>query len=114
MVARHTSWSLRCWSKLRGKQSGRCPELVKTWSLNQHYTIYGQLAVHEGTWVTLHSGDLRHELSEIQRFLAWNNHPNIFVLVYFQVFGEQQVDANGDTVEDVVTSLFTQPIGMTR
>ena len=111
-----------------------CPELVKAWSLNQHYTIYGQLAlgarylhlevaVHDGTWVTLHSyrcGDLRHELSDIQRFLACANNPDIFALVYFQVFGEQQVDANGDTVEDVVkhqlgVSLFAQKIGkMTR
>ena len=111
-----------------------CPELVKTWSLNQHYTVYGQLAlgarylhlevaVHNGTWVTLHSyrcGDLRHELSDIQRFLACDTHPDIFALVYFQVFGEQQVDANGNDIQEVVkhqlgASLFAQPIGkMTR
>ena len=104
------------------------PELVKTWSINQHYTIYGQLmlgarylhlevAVHDGMWVTLHSyrcGDLRHELTEIQRFLAQES-PDIFALVYFQLFGAHRVDANGDELLDLVKnqlggSLFMQPI----
>lgn len=95
------------------------PGIVRQWSLNQHYDLYSQLvlgaryihlevAVHKGSWVTIHSyltGTLAASLDEIYAFLK--DYSSGFVLLHTQVFGSAKIDDHGLTAQAYIRAYGT-------